>query len=178
MANPQAPKRGNLLLGLVLGAVVGLMVLGLAWTLLRPTLEATPAPATTSPTPSVTPTPTATRTPTHTPTPTPSDSPSATPSPTVNANVVTDLPAGSWITVLKSLPQSQVSADEAVAMAAQYGNDSHRAVVIDTNAFPNLNAGYYAIVIPGQSSRAESNAVCAAIGIAVGDDCYPREIKG
>jgi len=181
-ATPQPRPRGSMLLGLVLGALVGILVIGLAWTLLVPDRTATPAPGPTvtvtaaAPTASVSRTPSATPTPSRTPSPsaTPSESPSATPP----AGLVTSLEPGSWITVLDSLPKANSTAEQAVARASQLGNEQYRAVAIDSDAIPGLKPGYYAIAVPGAASRQESNAVCAALGITLGDDCYPRQIQG
>ena len=91
---------------------------------------------------------------------------------------IVELPAGTWVPVLDSLPQGSVSAEQAIARPAELSRPGHTAIVIDTNRFEGLNANYWAVVIPGAESRAASNAVCEAIGLPVGNNCYPREIKG
>ncbi|QIK73354.1 hypothetical protein G7070_15145 [Propioniciclava coleopterorum] len=110
-----APQRGNLWLGVAMGIAAGLVIVVLAWFALvdpttaepapSPTPQATTPPATThSPTPTSTPTPT--RTPTATPTPTATATDTPTSAPTAHPGIVTELPKGSWVTVLDSLGQS------------------------------------------------------------------------
>lgn len=193
-ATAPAP-RGNLGLGIIMGVVVGALIVALAWFALLDPATAEPGPtpsptetqASVEPTPSEEPSPTPTETPSESPTPeetTPAESPSPevtepTPTPeesTPPEGIITDLPAGSWVTVLDSLAQSGTTPEQALARAAELSHPDHQAIVIDTNAFPNLNPGYYAVVVPGQASRADSNAVCEAIGIPLGNNCYPRQI--
>ncbi len=177
-ATPQQP-RGTLPLGILMGAIVGALVLVIVWfgAGLGDSRTGTPAP---SPSPS---SPTANHTgPSSTPTKTTTPSASPTPEEVASAEpiegIVTELPVGSWVTVLKSLPQSGTTPAQALAQASELSRPGHQAVVLDTNAFRNLNRGYFAIVIPGATTRAEVAATCAAIGIPLGDHCYPREIKG
>ena len=80
--------------------------------------------------------------------------------------------------VLASLPKSEVTAEQAVERAQLESRNGQTAVVIDTDAFTGLNPGYWAVVVPGADSRSASNEVCRALGMAVNDKCYPREIKG
>lgn len=167
MASSHPPRTGSLGLGLVLGVAAGIAVVVPAWLFLVP-MSAVPA-ATATPSVSSTavvesPTPTeAASTPTPSPTPTPD-------------GIVTTLPSGSWVTVLKSLRQSSVSAEQAQQEASKLATDKYTPVVLDTNAFGNLNPGYWAVVIPGFSSRAESDAVCDELGLGVGNSCFSREI--
>ncbi|MFV0406265.1 MAG: hypothetical protein ACK5LN_05510 [Propioniciclava sp.] len=174
---PGQSQRGSLPLGVALGVAAGTGVSVLAWMLLPtqpegPRTTVLPVP---SPTGSV-----ATTDPAQAPSP---GAATATVSPTATASgsaapdgIVRNLPAGSWVTVLKSLPQKVVSAEAALEQAESMGSPEHRPVVIDTNSFDKLNRDYWAVVVPGQSSRAESNAVCQALGIPLGNDCYPREL--
>ena len=158
----QAPRRGNLPLGILLGVIVGAIVVALAWF----AFVGDPDSATPAPTPSQT-------QPIESPTPEPSETESAPPE-----GIVTELPTGTWVTVLDSLPQGSVSAEQAGARAEQLAKPGHEVIVIDTNRFEGLNRNYWAVVIPGAESRAASNDVCRDIGMAVGVTCYPREVKG
>lgn len=179
--NAPAP-RGSLPLGLVLGVIVGAIAVMFAWFAVvddpdraTPAKSASPAastPAQQSPGPTPTPSPV------DTPSPTPTPEPTPTPTPSLNPDVLTELPVGSWVTVLASLPKGSVTSDQAVARAARESRNGYTAVVIDTDRFTGLTRGYWAVVIPGADSRAASNAVCADLGIAVSNKCYPREIKG
>ena len=177
-ATPQQP-RGSLPLGILMGAIVATIVLVIVWfgAGLGDSRTATPAE---SPSPSPTPTETA---PSPTPTPTPT-TPSASPTPeetTPSApveGIVTELPTGSWVTVLKSLHQSSTTPEQALAQASELSRPGYQAVVLDTNSFGSLKPGYFAIVIPGATSSADVAATCKAIGIPSGDHCYPRQIKG
>ena len=168
--NPQ--RRGSLPLGVVLGVIAGAILVMFAWfALFDDTDSATPAPTPTSAQPSD---------PVESPDPAESPEPdeSAEPGDESVPGITTELPVGTWVTVLDSLPQGSVSAEQAIARAAELSRPGHTAIVIDTNRFEGLNANYWAVVIPGAESRAASNAVCEAIGLPVGNNCYPREIKG
>lgn len=168
--NPQ--RRGSLPLGVVLGVIAGAILVMFAWfALFDDTDSATPAPTPTSAQPSD---PVESPDPAESPEPDESAEPGDEPIP----GITTELPVGTWITVLDSLPQGSVSAEQAIARAAELSRPGHTAIVIDTNRFEGLNANYWAVVIPGAESRAASNAVCEAIGLPVGNNCYPREIKG
>ena len=192
--NPQ--RRGSLPLGVVLGVIAGAILVMFAWfALFDDTDSATPAPTPTSAQPSdpvESPEPAESPEPSESPSPTPEGTPDPAESPTPEATpdesaepgdepipgITTELPVGTWVTVLDSLPQGSVSAEQAIARAAELSRPGHTAIVIDTNRFEGLNANYWAVVIPGAESRAASNAVCEAIGLPVGNNCYPREIKG
>ncbi len=186
--------RGSLPLGIVLGVIVGAIAVMFAWFALvddpdratpattpvpsvAPSAEPTPeASATTEP--SAEPTASPEATPDAKPTATPEATPGATPEPTANPAIVTELPVGTWVTVLASLPKDAVTAEQAIDRAARESRNGYTAIVIDTNEFSGLNAGYWAVVIPGAESRSASNEVCRGLGMAVNDKCYPREIKG
>lgn len=180
------PQRGNFWLGAALGVATGLVIVVLAWFALLDPSTAEPAPSPSAPaTPVTTPTPepskpSASPTPSRTPTPDPTPTDTATPPPTPEPHpgIIRELPTGSWVTVLDSLAQSGTTPERALERAAELSKPGYQAVPLDTNAFAGLNAGYYAIVIPGQGSRNDSYAVCDAIGTPRGDHCYPREIKG
>lgn len=181
-ATPQQP-RGSLPLGILMGAVVGAIVLAIVWfgAGLGDSRTATPA-ASPSPSPTQTVPSPAQTTPSLEPASeeTASEEPAPEePAPEASVEgIVTELPVGSWITVLKSLRQSATTPEQALAQAAELSRPGYQAVVLDTNAFGNLKPGYFAIVIPGAKSAADVTATCKAIGIPQGDHCYPREIKG
>lgn len=187
-------QRGSLPLGLVLGVIVGAVLVMVAWFTLVPNPDsATPAPSpTASKKPSVEPTPV--RTPEQsaeaspaspsTPKPTP-DAPAA-PTPDTSLEpvetpipgVVTQLPAG-WVTVLDSMKKDAVTPEQAVARAHELSSNGRIAVALDTDAFPDLATGYWAIVIPGSTNGNEALAVCTELGRTPrGNDCYARQIKG
>lgn len=177
--------RGSLPLGIVLGVIVGAIAVMFAWFVFvddpdRGTPAQTPAtPSVSAPAePSVEPSPEASPEPSASPSADATPTPEATPEPTANPNIVTELPVGSWVTVLASLPKSEVTAEQAVERAQLESRNGQTAVVIDTDAFAGLNKGYWAVVVPGADSRSASNEVCRALGMAVNDKCYPREIKG
>ena len=142
--------RGSLPLGIVLGVIVGAIAVMFAWFALVDDPDRA----------------------------TPEATPGATPEPTANPAIVTELPVGTWVTVLASLPKDAVTAEQAIDRAARESRNGYTAIVIDTNEFSGLNAGYWAVVIPGAESRSASNEVCRGLGMAVNDKCYPREIKG
>lgn len=184
------PQRGNLWLGVAMGVAAGLVIVVLAWFALVDPTTAEPAPPTAPQTPAQTPTqePSPTPSPTRTPSPTPTATtePSATPeptettqAPTTHPDIVTELPAGSWVTVLQSLRQSDTTAEQAVARANEWSRPEHKAVALDSNAFSgSLSPGLFPIVVPGASSAQEALAVCHDFGIDDRNKCYPRQIKG
>lgn len=187
MTSSTPAPRGNLVLGIVLGALVGILLVVLAWSQLVPrTAEPAPSPTavetpTSMPTTTAaepTQTPTQAPTPTATPTDTPDASPTATPEETTAPEgIVTELPAGSFVTVLRSLPQGSVSVEEALAQAAGMGNEQHRPVVLDSNAF-GFTPNYWVIAVPGADSSQSALAVCQALGINDRNQCYPRQVQG
>ena len=176
---PTAP-RGSFALGAIAGVLTGLLVLGLAW-LLWPR---TPTLATPTPTPSAS---RVTVTPSRTPSPTPpAVATSATPTPTPAATptgpsasgVLTQLPAGTFVAVLDSLPKASTTPEQAVARAAQLSIPTQALAAIDTDAVPGLTPGYYAIGVPGATSRDQVAQLCQALGRSVGGSCYARLVGG
>ena len=182
MTAPGSAQRSNGLgLGILAGAFTGALVIALVWLLVVPRSDTavpgpSPSPAMTSPAPSDSTTPSASTTPTAPVTPSGEPTPDLSVPPGEDDDVITELPSGSWVTVLKSLPQAGTSREQALELAKGYGNADHPARVLDTNAFPMLTPNYWAIVIPGSASRDESNLVCAALGLAVANNCYARQV--
>lgn len=171
-----APQPNSHWLSLAMGIVAGLVIVVLAWFAFVAPTTAEPSLGHQQKMP-----PTHTVKPAkNTPTRESWHTPSATPTPygAEATGILTTLPAGSWVTVLDSMQKSGTTPQRALQRAAELSKAGHTAVPLDTNAIQGLNLGYYAIVIPGQTSRSESQAVCDAVGIPRGDHCYPREIKG
>mgnify|MGYP001577714756 FL=1 len=171
-SNPVQP-RGNAWLGAALGVVAGLVILGLAWFALGGPASAQPVPS-----PSVAGTPTPTR---SSAAATPTATASATPTGSASADVpgiVRELAAGSWVTVLDSLPQQGTTPQAALTRAAALSRDGFTASPVDTNAIAGLNPGFYAIAVTGLGSQADAYAVCDQMGVPRGARCYPREIQG
>ncbi len=178
--HPAPRQRGSLPLGITLGAIVGAIAVMFVWfALVDDPDSATPAPSQT-PTQSVEPSPTPSATPSASVAPSESAPPTqaSEPPPGPIPGITTELPVGTWVTVLDSLPKASTTPEQAIERAAALSHPEHQAIVIDTNAFTGLNPNYWAVVIPGAESRAASAEVCKAIGIPAGDKCYPREIKG
>lgn len=178
----QPARRGSLALGLVLGIAVGLGILWVAWSLLTGFGNtARPAP---SPSPSRIPVVTASPSPTSA-SRTPSPTPSASPTPSVETStaphpgVVTQLERGTLYVVLDSLPKGEVTAEQAMARAAEISaGRSRAAVVVDSDAVPDtLKGGYWAIGFPGAASRDEASAICGDFGREIGPACYPRPVN-
>lgn len=119
------------------------------------------------------------------PTPVPTVSPTTMPSPATTPprptyspppRTITTLPAGSWITVLDSLEKDRRTEADAWAMANGLSRPTADVVVVDSDAIPGLNPGYWAIAVIGSTSRAEATDSCAVLGRPVGGSCYPREV--
>ena len=97
--NPQ--RRGSLPLGVVLGVIAGAILVMFAWFALFDDADsATPGPTPTSAQPSE-----PVESPQPEQTPEESDQPGDAPIP----GITTELPVGTWVTVLDSLPQGSVS---------------------------------------------------------------------
>lgn len=172
------PARGNLLVGLVAGIVVGLVVVALAWVVVsggRGVPASSPSPSRASASsakPSAKPSATATAT--QEPS-TPAAPPTTYAPP---ANVTTSLPAGSFVLVLDSLSKASSTPDAAVQSAAALSTAQYPVIVVDSDAVPGFNPGYYALVVANFSSREQATAVCPAFGRTTGGTCYPRQIGG
>ncbi len=96
----------------------------------------------------------------------PADSPTYTTS-------ESQLPYGSYVLVLDSLPKSRYSLESAYGTARRIGG----ATVIDSSKTPGLNSGYWAVIDDGYYwSQSAAKAACAQHGRGVGGACYPRRI--
>lgn len=159
---------GALVLAVVIQGVIG----GLLWNQLRataPGLATGPAAAETA-----APATDQTRAPVESaPAPAPTTTSAAAPTP--ESRTVTSLPSGTWLTVLDSLPKGERTEAEAWAMADSLSGQA-RVVVVDSDRIPGLRAGYWAVAIPGSSSRDQASALCAGVGRSVGGTCYPRQV--
>lgn len=105
------------------------------------------------------------------PTPTPSASPTPTPEPAVET-----LPSGSWILVLDSLEKHKYDLREA-NIEAEILSGSQYVEVLDSDAIPGLNGGYWALAVTGFSSRSDATEACEDLGRSVGGSCYPRQVS-
>lgn len=117
---------------------------------------------------------TVTATPTVRPAPT---APRASVPPTPDLATVRSLPTGSYLTVLKSLPQAEATEAEAWAWAPTFSRGGRSVVVVDSSSIPGLRAGYWALAVTGSATADEARAVCAALGLDLGGDCYERQVK-
>ncbi len=117
-------------------------------------------------------------------TPAQSTSAPAQPSPVATQTVIVattttaaaPLPVGTWITVLESLPKTEFSLAQAEAKAAALSAVGRPVSVIDSDATPGLNKGFWALGVTGSSSREAAAAQCAAFGRQAGGTCYPRQV--
>lgn len=113
---------------------------------------------------------------------TPRDADARPPSPTQPATTarrgqgVTSLPSGSWITVLESLPKDEYTFAVAQAFAAELADSGSNVWVIDSDAIPGLNGGYWVLGVTERYSRDGAVAVCDTFGREAGGSCYPREV--
>lgn len=110
----------------------------------------------------------------------PPTAPPTTRPPTTTApnSAVTSLRAGSWIMILDSLPKNEFTIQQAEQRAAGMRTGGRPVVsVIDSDAIPGLNGGYWALGVPGHSSRDSAANQCAMFNREVGGDCYPRQVE-
>ncbi len=101
--------------------------------------------------------------------------PAPTPLATSTFGTLRALPAGSWLTVLDSKPQTEWT--EAAAWGAARALGYNGVTVVDSSAIPGLNGGYWAISLVGFSSRDAARAACASVGRDVGGTCYERLVQ-
>ena len=141
-----------------------------------PWIAIAPAPFTTdnasaNPAPTAAPPP-----PTQTTNP-PSSQPSGQRQPTTStAQAVTSLPSGTWITILESLPKNENTLAAAQARATGMAGYGPKVSVIDSDAIPVLNGGYWALGVTGYGSRESATAICGTFGREAGGSCYPRQV--
>lgn len=90
--------------------------------------------------------------------------------------VLTSLRPNSWLVLLASLSQSDYTAAQALAQAADLDGGSGSVAVVDSSKIPGLAPGYWAIAQVGFTSKAEAAAGCAAVGRPVGDTCIVRQV--
>lgn len=101
-----------------------------------------------------------------------SPSPS-TPPASQEATGLTDLPEGSWIAVLESIP-SDSPLDEALAKAADLKNNDRHPIVLSSTRHLGLNSGYWVVADGPHDSEAAARAACSNYGRPVGGSCYAR----
>jgi hypothetical protein len=86
--------------------------------------------------------------------------------------------AGTWITVLASIEQTDAGLIRARSIADElhetYGVDVY---VIDSHQYQGLNAGWWVVVLVGSDSNAQARSACSTVGRAPGGSCYGRLIK-
>lgn len=99
------------------------------------------------------------------------------PATTAAGSAVSSLPSGSWITVLDSMPKSEFTLRQAEQRAAAMRIGNNTVSVIDSDAIPGLNGGYWALGVPGLSSRESAADRCAVFNREVGGQCYPRQVE-
>lgn len=83
-----------------------------------------------------------------------------------------------WVTVLDSKPKAEsgshaAAADMAAAMTASSGA---KVEVLDTDAYPALTPGYWAVVLTGSTTETEARTACARVSREPGPACYPRSL--
>lgn len=99
------------------------------------------------------------------------------PATSATGSAVRSLPAGSWITIFDSLPKDEFTLQQAEQRAAGMRSGSYTVSVIDSDAIPGLNGGYWALGVPGATSRDSAAAMCGVFGREVGGSCYPRQVE-
>lgn len=114
--------------------------------------------------------------PTHMTNPPSSQSSSQRQPTTSTAQAVTSLPSGTWITILESLPKNENTLASAQARAAGMAGYGPKISVIDSDAIPGLNGGYWALGVTGYGSRDSATAICSTFGREAGGSCYPRQV--
>jgi hypothetical protein len=85
------------------------------------------------------------------------------------------MPSGTrWILVLHSTEKSMGLAE--ARRQADLIDPSGQVLVIDSDAYPSLNPGYFAVVGYGYASEEQARSSCATFGLPVGGACYPRQV--
>lgn len=80
-----------------------------------------------------------------------------------------------WVLVLHSLPKHEGDLDDARGIASSIGSDP-RLRVVDSDATPGFNGGYWVTVASDYSSREEAVVDCSAFGRSTGGACYPTRV--
>jgi hypothetical protein len=81
---------------------------------------------------------------------------------------------GTWIVVLESVPKDEHDLAYALTLAESVQVRGGTAEVIDSDATPGLNAGYWVVIKGDFAARTDAARECAGLGRDVGGDCYPR----
>jgi len=101
--------------------------------------------------------------------------PTAAPSTTAALPTIRDLPAGTVISVLQSMPQGEFTEAQAWQRAKELSVSAHPLVVVDSSSVSGLNAGYWALSVV-QRDGVDGASICSAYGRAVGGTCYDRRV--
>lgn len=102
-------------------------------------------------------------------------SPTSQNSPSVS--VLRQLPSGSWITVVDSIPKTELDAASAVTRAQGFGaSQTDSIAVVDTDVIKGLTPGYWALAVVGADSKQAAEMVCRRLGRTLGGSCYPRQV--
>lgn len=81
---------------------------------------------------------------------------------------------GNWIVVLESVPKDEHDLAYALTLAESVQVRGGTAEVIDSDATPGLNPGYWVVIKGDFAARTDAAQECAGLGRDVGGDCYPR----
>lgn len=104
-----------------------------------------------------------------------SSSPSPTTPPPSTAAPITEATVGRWILVLESVPKSQ-SLTAARGLRGQVDGGDPRVTVIDSDATPGMNPGYWVVAVLDFGSREAAVADCISFGREIGGRCYPTRV--
>lgn len=87
-----------------------------------------------------------------------------------------DLPIPQWVVILESLPVAEFPQSEAVARSNDYRARFDDVVVIGSDGYQSLRAGYSAIIATGFSSFDNGLTSCRDRGLEA-NECYPRLLQ-
>lgn len=98
----------------------------------------------------------------------------STPPPSTTAPIP-EATVGRWILVLESVPKSQ-SLASARGLRGQVDGGDPRVTVIDSDATPGMNPGYWVVAVLDFGSREAAVADCISFGREIGGRCYPTRV--
>jgi hypothetical protein len=100
--------------------------------------------------------------------------------PSAGASPESSLHTGEWLLILESISKGAESRSSAEAKARslrEKAKGRRKVVVLDSSIVKGLTPGYWAVAVPGFTSKASATKACSDFGRKTGGTCYPRVVK-
>ena len=85
--------------------------------------------------------------------------------------------AGSWVSVLASIPIGATEAQKNSALATASREGTRTVSSLVSSDYSSLRPGYFVLYSSGFANEAEANSYCTSIGKAIPAQCYARLVK-